>query len=85
LLSLAPTIEAVKTEVSTNMPELDDSLATGITEGFLLRRQDLQNYYLERVLGEQGLESFDWNVNIVMSDSNLAMIGKPILLLELAL
>ena len=84
-MQIPPDLEQLKVEVSKSIPQISEDLVAGIAEGFMLRRMDLQNYYIEKVIGENALLSFDWNINLVMTDSNMMSIGKPVLLLELEL
>ena len=47
LMGCAPNLEQIKADVAQSIPDLSEQLVEGIAEGFLIRRQDLQNYYLE--------------------------------------
>lgn len=62
---------------------MSDSEVSAFASAFLSRQKDLQTYYKNNYLSNNKLETFDWNLSLVMSSSKLSEMAVPILQLEL--
>ncbi|CAG9331180.1 unnamed protein product [Blepharisma stoltei] len=83
LMSDSPDASQIENKLQSEY-RLNQEQARGVTEAFLLRRADIQSYMVSNVLSSCKVDNFDWNISLVMSTSNKANLGIPLLQLELS-
>lgn len=82
LMSDAPDVSQIANKLRSEY-RLSQEQAYGVSEAFLLRRNDIQSYMVNRVLSSAKFDNFDWNVSLVMSTSNKSDLDVALLQLEL--